>query len=98
MSREELCKEAVMLLAEADRIETLLLTAALGAILESDGRFEAGYIDKIKAEYSPEEFNKALEKTHIIKAIGQRDGDAVLCETCDETAAFILGHLIGKGG
>ena len=95
MEREELRKEAVKLIADADRTEMLLVLVALGAITESGGRaLPDGCIEELKAEYTPEDFNKALEKTHVIKAIGQRDGDAVLCETCGEIEAFIRRYLI----
>lgn len=95
MASEELSREAIKLIATADRKEVLVLTATLGAILESDGRLTDEFIANIKAEYSTEEFAEALAKIRTIKAIGQRDRDAVLCETCEETAAFILSRLIG---
>ena len=93
MASEELSREAIKLIATADRKEVLVLTATLGAILESDGRLTDEFIANIKAEYSTEEFAEALAKIRTIKA--KYNWDTKFYEECGEVEAFILRHLTG---
>ena len=91
---EDLRKDAISTIAKADRIEVLLFSVSLAAIIESGWRaLPDGYIENIKNEYTQADFSAALERNRL----APDEENASVRETCKKVDTFIRRYLLERG-